>query len=104
MFCCSSILILKVVNLNKLPRIVSMVSGTETILNIFISYKEGFKIFRSAYRSPLSPNDVPHKAVTALLPLLCEHANTPAMIQHRMLLVEKQAEYLIPGKPLSLLH
>ena len=80
------------------------VSGTETIHNIFISYKEGFKFFRSAYQSALSASDVPHKAVTALLPLFREHANTPAMIHHAMLLVKKQTEYLNPGKFLSLLH
>ena len=68
------------------------VSGTERIHNIFISFKEGFKFFSSAYQSPLSTNDVPHKAVTALLPLLQDHANTPAMIHHAMLLMKKQAE------------
>ena len=78
-------------------------SGTETIHNIFISYKEGFKFFRTVHQSALSANDVPHKAVADLLPLFREHANT-AMIHHAMLLVKKQTEYLNPGKFLSLLH
>ena len=80
------------------------VSGTERIHNIFISFKEGFKFFSSAYQSPLSTNDVPHKAVTALLPLFREHVNTPTMVHHAMILVKKQTEYLNPDKFLSSLR
>ena len=79
------------------------VSGTETIHNIFISSKEDFKFFTSVYQSALSAY-VPHKAVTALLPLFWEDANTPAMIHHVTLLVKKQTEYLNSGKFLTLLH
>ena len=40
-------------------------SGTETIHNIFISCKEVFKFFRSAYESLLYANDIPLETVTA---------------------------------------
>lgn len=63
-----------------------------------------FKFFRSPYESVLYANDVPHKAVAALLPLFQEHANTPTMIHHVILPVKKQTEYLNSGKFLSLLH
>ena len=40
-------------------------------------------------------NTLPAKTITALLPLCREHANTPAMIHHAMLLIKK---FLNPGK------
>ena len=38
------------------------------------------------------------KAVTALLPVFQEHANTPAMIHHAMLLIQQQTKDLNPGQ------
>ena len=38
------------------------------------------------------------KAITALLPVFREHANTPAMIHHAMLLIQQQTKYLNPGQ------
>ena len=38
------------------------------------------------------------KAITALLPVFGEHANTPAMIHHAMLLIQQQTKYLNPGQ------
>ena len=60
------------------------------MLNVFI--------VRAAYNSALMENEVPVKAVNALLPLFREHANTPSMIRHAMLLIKKTTEYLHPGK------
>ena len=38
------------------------------------------------------------KAVTALLPVFQEHANTPTMIHHAMLLIQQQTKDLNPGQ------
>ena len=38
------------------------------------------------------------KAITALLPVFREHANTPAMIHHAMLLIQQRTKYLNPGQ------
>jgi hypothetical protein len=43
-------------------------------------------------------NILPARTITALLPLFREHANTPAMIHHAMLLIKKQTMFLNPGK------
>jgi hypothetical protein len=40
----------------------------------------------------------PAKTITALFPLFREHANTPAMIHHAMLLIKRQTTFLNPGK------
>ena len=36
------------------------------------------------------------KAITALLPVFREHANTPAMIHRAMLLIQQRIKYLNP--------
>ena len=46
----------------------------------------------------LLDSHVPPKSITALLPLFREHANTPAMIHHAMMLVKKQTDHLNPGQ------
>ena len=38
------------------------------------------------------------KAITTLLPVFREHANTPTMIHQAMLLIQQQTKYLNPGK------
>ena len=37
-------------------------------------------------------------AITALLPLFCEHADSPAMIKHGMEVIKDITEYLNPGQ------
>ena len=54
-------------------------------------------LFRSAHHSALLDYEIPTKALMALLPLFSEHSNSPAMIQHAMMLIKQQTEHLNPG-------
>ena len=53
---------------------------------------------RLGYKSSHADDHTPPKTVTALLPVFREHANTPAMMHHTMLLIQKQTEYLNRGQ------
>ena len=57
-----------------------------------------FMLFRAAYHSSLMDDTISAKALIALLPLFREHANTPAMIHHAMLLIRKQTHFLNQGQ------
>ena len=52
----------------------------------------------SAYQSLHTEDQIPPKTITALLLVFREHANTPDIIHHAMLLIQKQTEYLNPGQ------
>ena len=43
-------------------------------------------------------DQIPPKTITALLLVFRKHANTPVIIHHAMLLIQKQTEYLNPGQ------
>ena len=50
------------------------------------------------YHSSLMDDTISAKALIALLPLFREHASTPAMIHHAMLLIIKQTHFLNQGQ------
>ena len=52
----------------------------------------------AAYQSSSIDSIVLPRALTALMPLFREHANTPAMIHHAMLLIKKHTNFLNPGQ------
>ena len=52
----------------------------------------------SAYQSLIAEGQVSVKVITTLFPVFQEHANTPAMIHHAMLLIQQQTKYLNPGQ------
>ena len=52
----------------------------------------------AAYHATLQPPMVVPPAITALLPLFCEHADSPAMIKHGMEVIKDITEYLNPGQ------
>ena len=56
-----------------------------------------FPQHQASYSEPYE-DPVPPKAITALLPVFQEHANTLAMIHHATLLIQKETEYLNPGQ------
>ncbi len=74
-----------------------MLENNDDAIYLQNDVEHAFLLHRSAYHSAIMDNDVPAKALTALLPLFREHANTPAMIHHAMILIKKQTEYLHPG-------
>ncbi len=74
-----------------------MLEKNDGEIDLHNDVEHAFLLHRSAYHSAIMDNDVPAKAVPALLPLFREHANTSAMIHHAMLLIKKQTEYLHPG-------
>ena len=51
-----------------------------------------------AYQSSLLGSDIVPKAITVLLTMFREHANTPAMIRHAMMLIKKHTEYQNSGQ------
>ena len=78
-----------------------LINSTTTIQSIIhdeFSFTNILLFCRSAYHSAMMENTLPAKSITALLPLFREHANTPAMIHHAMLLIKKQTAFLSPGK------
>ncbi len=52
----------------------------------------------AAYHANLQPPMLDPPAITALLPLFCEHADTPAMIKHGMEIIKQVTEFLNPGQ------
>ena len=52
----------------------------------------------AAYQSSSIDSIVLPRALTALMPLFREHANTPAMIHHAMVLIKKHTNFLNPGQ------
>ena len=52
----------------------------------------------AAHHASLQPPILDPPAITALLPLFCEHADTPAMIKHGMEIIKQVTEFLNPGQ------
>ena len=54
---------------------------------------EDFPIYlQESLNSMLMRSEIPIKPITALLPIFREHANTPAMMHHAMLLILTQPD------------
>ena len=53
---------------------------------------------QGAFNSLLMRSGIPVKVATALLPIFCEHTNTPAMMHHAMLLILNQTQFLNSGE------
>ena len=52
----------------------------------------------AAYQATLQPPMVDPPTITALLPLFCEHPDSPAMFKHGMEVIKDITEYLNPGQ------
>ena len=57
---------------------------------------KGDAIWRAAFHAANQPDEVIYSAITALLPLFTEKADTPAMIKHGMSTIKAITDHLNP--------